>query len=360
MGIALALGVTASLLLARRLKRQTFGLELDEIAGLLQEREAMLHGIREGVVIVDPRGRLLLVNDEARRLAGLPADAVERPVEAVVGPGRLADLLVGRVVGADQLLVRGEHVIVANRMAVVRDGRELGAVVTLRDRTELESLLRELDSVRGLTDAMRAQAHEFSNRLHTLAGLLALGHHEAAREFIAEVTDADTELRRGLVERIADERVAALLLAKWAVAAEHGIELRLAADARLDSELVDAREALTVLGNLVDNALDAAPAGPRRPGLVEVFLGEDGSGLVVRVRDSGPGVALSERDCVFEAGYSTKPGAGRGVGLSLIDQLVERRGGRVKVDDATDDDGGAVFTVWLPESVRRAAQVATL
>jgi two-component system CitB family sensor kinase len=359
MGIALALGVTASLLLARRLKRQTFGLELDEIAGLLQEREAMLHGIREGVVIVDPRGRLLLVNDEARRLAGLPSDAVERSAEDVVGPGRLADLLVGRVDGADQILVRDEHVIVANRRAVVRDGRELGAIVTLRDRTELEALLRELDSVRGLTDAMRAQAHEFSNRLHTLAGLLALGHHEAAREFIAEVTEADTELRRDLVERIADEHVAALLLAKWAVAAERGVELRLAPDARLDSELVDAREALTVLGNLVDNALDAASAGARRPGLVEVFLGEEGSALVVRVRDSGPGVALAKRDRVFEPGYSTKPGEGRGVGLSLVDQLVERRGGRIEVGDANDEDGGAVFTVWLPESVR-GAQVVTL
>jgi two-component system CitB family sensor kinase len=311
------------------------------------------------VVIVDPRGRLLLVNDEARRLAGLPSDAVERSAEDVVGPGRLADLLVGRVDGADQILVRDEHVIVANRRAVVRDGRELGAIVTLRDRTELEALLRELDSVRGLTDAMRAQAHEFSNRLHTLAGLLALGHHEAAREFIAEVTEADTELRRDLVERIADEHVAALLLAKWAVAAERGVELRLAPDARLDSELVDAREALTVLGNLVDNALDAASAGARRPGLVEVFLGEEGSALVVRVRDSGPGVAPAKRDRVFEPGYSTKPGEGRGVGLSLVDQLVERRGGRIEVGDANDEDGGAVFTVWLPESVR-GAQVVTL
>ena len=142
----------------------------------------MLHGIREGVVIVDPDGRLLLVNDEARRLIGLPPRTRSgAAVDEVVGAGRLADVLAGRAGGDDLLLVRGEHVIVANRTAVRRDGRDLGAIVTLRDRTELESLVRELDSVRGLTDAMRAQAHEFRNRLHTLAGLLALGHHDEAQ-----------------------------------------------------------------------------------------------------------------------------------------------------------------------------------
>jgi len=358
MAIALGLGLAASLLLARRLKRQTFGLELDQLASLVQEREAMLHGIREGVAIVGPDGRLLLVNDEARRLVDLPRDAVGRKVDEVAEPGRLADLLCGRTPGEDQLLVRGRRLIVANRMPVRRDGRDLGAVITLRDRTELESLVRELDSVRGLSDAMRAQAHEFSNRLHTLAGLLAMGDLDAARRFISEVTDADANLRRALTERVADQRIAALLLAKSVVASERGIELQLVEDARLEHELVDVREGLTVLGNLIDNALDAAPAGERRPPLVRVFVADEAGALLVRVRDTGPGVASTERDRVFEPGYSTKQGRGRGVGLSLIRQLAERRGGWVEVDDAEDGLGGAVFTAWLPDAVRPATPVA--
>jgi two-component system, CitB family, sensor kinase len=345
-------------LLARRLKRQTFGLELDEIAALLQEREAMLHSIREGVIIVDPTGRLLLVNDEARRLTGLPSSAAGAPLDDAVGPGRLADVIAGRVSGSDLLLVRGEHVIVANRTTVRRDGRELGAIVTLRDRTELETLVRELDSVRTLTDAMRAQAHEFSNRLHTLAGMLAMGHHDDAARFITEVTETDEHLRRQLTERIADPRIAALLLAKSAVAAERGVTLALADDSRLEHELVDAREGLTILGNLVDNALDAAATDNRRPPLVRVHLADEAGALLVRVRDSGAGVPAAARAAVFEPGYSTKDGEGHGVGLSLVRQLVERRGGWVEVEDASDGCG-AVFTAWLPEGVRPEVGLST-
>jgi two-component system, CitB family, sensor kinase len=166
---ALAIGVVASLTLARRLKRRTFGLELEEIAALVQEREAMLHGIREGVVTFDRDGCVTLINDEARRLVPLDGDPIGRSIEEVVSHGRLSALLSGAVAGDDSVVVTDDHILVVNRMPVSRDGRDMGAVVTLRDRTELEGLLRELDSVDALTDALRAQQHEFANRMHTVA-----------------------------------------------------------------------------------------------------------------------------------------------------------------------------------------------
>jgi two-component system CitB family sensor kinase len=205
---------------------------------------------------------------------------------------------------------------------------------------------------------MRAQAHEFSNRLHTLAGMLAMGRHGDAAQFIAEVTETDEQLRRQLAERIADPRIAALLLAKSAVATERGVALVLTDDARLEHELVDAREGLTVLGNLVDNALDAAAAGERRPPMVRVHLADEAGALLVRVRDTGAGVPADARSAVFEPGYSTKGGDGRGVGLSLVRQLVERRGGWVEVEDARDGCG-AVFTAWLPDAVRPEVGAST-
>jgi two-component system CitB family sensor kinase len=354
--VALAIGLLASLLLARRLKRQTFGLDLGEIAALLQEREAMLFGIREGVVAVDPGGRLQVVNWEAHRLLDLPADAVGQPATEAVGNSRLGDLLAGRLSGEDLLLVHGERVLLANRMPVRRDGRDLGAVVTLRDRTELEALARELDSVRDLTDALRAQAHEFSNRLHTISGLLQLGHHDEAIGFVKEITRADAELQHLLGERIADPRAAALLLAKSAVATERGVVLRLAPDVHLDGELTDAPAVLSVLGNLIDNALDAAREGEPRPPWVEVGLtgGEDGS-LRILVADSGPGVPPAMREKIFEPGYTTKPAPAigdRGVGLSLVRRMLERRGGSLRVGE--DAAAGALFEVRLPEAVRPA------
>lgn len=353
--VALAVGLLASLLLAARLKRQTFGLELGQIADLLQERQAMLHGIREGVVGIDARGRLSVVNDEARRLLDLPRESVGRPIEEVVPSGRLADLLTGRVTGSDLLVLQGDRVLVANRVAVNLDGRDLGAVVTFRDRTELEALVRELDSVRSLTDAMRAQAHEFSNRLHTISGLLQLGHYEEASGFIKEIAHADSELRQGLTERVADPVLAALLLAKAAVAAERGVELRLAEDARVSRELTDPRAALTVLGNLIDNALDAAPGGTERPPWVELLLRARDGRLQIRVEDSGPGVPAHARAAIFEPGYSTKTATGigsRGVGLPLVRQLVDRRGGGLSV---TDGRVGALFEAWLPVRLRPEA-----
>jgi two-component system CitB family sensor kinase len=344
--------------LAARLKRQTFGLELDEIAELLQEREATLRGIREGVVAVDPDGRVRVVNDEARRLLELPEDAVGRPVDEIPGDARLADVLTGRLEGRDLLVLSGDRVLVANHVPVRHEGREVGGVTTLRDRTELEGLVRELDSVRDLTEAMRAQSHEFSNRLHTLSGLLQLGHEEEALSFIEEVAHSDAALRDAITARIRDPLIGALLLAKSAVAAERGVELQLDENALLDAELRDPRALLTVLGNLIDNALDAARASGREPAAAEVGLRLVGEAeVLVYVGDSGTGVPPEERERIFEPGYSTKPTSGvgsRGVGLALVQGLVERRGGTVTVREARQ--GGALFEVRMPVVLRPAAE----
>ena len=352
--MALGLGLLASFGLARRLKRQTFGLELREIANLLQEREATLHGIREGVVAINPDGRISVLSREARRLLDLPKETVGRRAEEVAPGTRLGDLLTGRVSGEDLLLVHGERVLLASRQPVKRDGRDLGAVVTLRDRTDFESLARELDSVLALTDALRAQAHEFSNRLHTISGLLQLGHGEEALGFVRDITAFDTELRQTVADRIEDPRAAALVLAKTTVAAERGVELRLAEDLRLAGELTDPPAVLTVLGNLLDNALDAARTGERIPPWVELgLLTHDDGTLIIRVTDSGPGVAFDAREKIFEPGYSTKPAGAigeRGVGLPLIRKTLERRGGTITVGEAAG--GGAQFQVRLPDALR--------
>jgi two-component system, CitB family, sensor kinase len=357
-GIALAIGLLASLLLARRLKRATFGLELDEIAALVQEREATLHGIREGVVATDADGRVSVVNDEAKRLLGLGDDAIGAPAEALEGDGRLGDLLAGRLGGRDLIVVRGERVLVANRMPVTLDGRDLGAVVTLRDRTEVEAAVRELDDARSLSDALRAQAHEFFNRLHTVSGLLQLGHHDEAVEFVHEITAGDEQLRRELSERVDDQLLCALLLAKSAVAAERGVRLRLAPDARQEGELADGRPVLTLVGNLIDNALDAAPDGLGEP-WVEVGLRTERRALTVTVADSGTGVPAAIRERVFEDGFTTKSQTGpvaRGVGLALVRRVVESRGGSVSVGAAPG--GGALFVAHVPDAIRALAEAA--
>ncbi|TMB76869.1 MAG: GHKL domain-containing protein [Chloroflexi bacterium] len=230
-------------------------------------------------------------------------------------------------------------------MPVAIRGNEVGAVVTLRDRTELESVLKELDTVRGLAQALRAQAHEFSNKLHVVGGLIELGRLDEAIRFITETSLVHQELVDLVQQRIADPALAALLLAKAALANERGVELRLASDARLPSQVSDARDLITVVGNLVDNAIDAVSG--RTDAWVEVSVHGEAEGVTVRVRDSGPGVDERAVDEIFREGFTTKSGGTHfGLGLALVRQIAQRRGGWVRVAN----EGGAVFTALIPSA----------
>ncbi len=349
-GGALAVGALASWIISRRVQRQTRDLAFSDIAGLLAEREAMLHGIREGVVALDRGGRVRLLNDEAQRLLDIGGEAVGRSPDEALGAGRTADVLAGRVTGTDLLTVRGQRVLVANRMPT-DDG---GAVATLRDRTELEQLGRELDSTRGLIDALRAQDHEHANRMHTLLGLLELEMYDDAVEFVGEVVGDHRVTAEQITERIQDPLLAALLVGKATVAAERGVALWVSDRTRLPDRLIDPRGLVTIVGNLVDNALDAAAGTPHAR--VEVELRAEGRAATLTVRDTGPGIPADHRELVFTAGWSTKESPahrGRGIGLSLVRRLAERQGGSATVDQAYG--GGAEFVVVLPEALAEAS-----
>jgi two-component system, CitB family, sensor kinase len=348
-GAALAVGVLAAIGVSRRLRRRTHGVAFADISALLDEREAMLHGIREGVVALDRHGRVRLVNDEAGRLLGLGTDATGRPLDEVLPPGRTRDVLAGHVGGADLLTVHGSRVLVANRVTT-RDG---GAVVTLRDRTELELLGRELDSTHGLLDALRAQDHEQANRLHTLLGLLELGLYERAADFVAEVVDADRASAEQVAERVRDSLLSALLVSKTVIASERGVPLRVSDATMLPDRVVDPRDLVTVLGNLIDNALDAVAEPSVPEPFIEVDLRAEHTTAVLRVSDNGQGVPPEQREQIFAEGWSTKASdggpRGRGIGLALVRRLAERHGGMARVTARAG--GGAVFTVVLPEAL---------
>ncbi|MGW2824600.1 ATP-binding protein [Streptomyces sp. NPDC001443] len=348
-GSALAVGALAAWLISRRVQRQTRDLAFSDISALLVEREAMLHGIREGVVALDRAGRIRLLNDEAQRLLDIGEEVVGESPDEALGEGRTADVLAGRVTGTDLLTVRGQRVLVANRMPT-DDG---GAVATLRDRTELEQLGRELDSTRGLIDALRAQDHEHANRLHTLLGLLELEMFDDAVEFIGEVVGDHRVTAEQVTEKIQDPLLAALLVGKATVAAERAVALWVSDRTWLPDRLVDPRGLVTVVGNLVDNALDAVGGTPHAR--VEVELCAEGRTVVLRVRDTGPGIPAEQRELAFAEGWSTKeppPHGKRGIGLPLVRRLAERQGGTATVGDA--DGGGAEFTVVLPEALAEA------
>lgn len=346
--LALSLGVIGSMLLASRLKHQTFGLEPYEIAGLLEEREASIQGIHEGAIATDRNGVITLANDECRRLLSLPSDCVGRRISQVLPQGRLLKFLTGGLKDEDEVLLSGDRVLLASRRAIRVRGQEIGHVATLRDSTEITGLTRGL-GVDSLTDALRAQAHEFANRLHTIAGLVQLGRGEEAMKLIAQTSGLHQELTESLLERVGDPVLGALLLAKAAVASERGIELRVSDDTMMTSSSLGGEDLITILGNLIDNALDAA-ASSTDERWVSVSVTDQADELVMSVHDSGPGVPAEFDGQIFLEGFSTKSGPAqkrRGFGLALVRQVARRNGGDVTVTN----DGGALFTVRIPAKV---------
>jgi sensor histidine kinase regulating citrate/malate metabolism len=227
-------------------------------------------------------------------------------------------------------------------------GRDIGHVATLRDSTEITGLARGL-GVDSLTDALRAQAHEFANRLHTIAGLVQMGRGEEAMKLIAQTSGVHQELTEALLERVGDPVLGAMLLAKAAVASERGIELRVTDDTVMTRSSLDSEDLITLLGNLIDNALDAA-AGASGDRWVGVSVTEQDDHVVMRVHDSGHGIPEGVDGQIFQEGFSTKAGSGRGrrgFGLALVRQVARRNGGEV----TAVNDGGAVFTVRIPLTV---------
>ncbi|MEV0171353.1 ATP-binding protein [Streptomyces sp. NPDC050803] len=354
LGVASVLGVAGSWLLARRIKRQTFGMEPREIAGLAEHREAMLFGIAEGVVALDPHQRLTLVNAVGRSLLDLPENCVGMSLADLGIEGRLYDVLAGTAregePGAerrDEVVLRRGRVLVMNRMDVTKDGRRLGSVTTLRDRTELAQMERELGSFRSTTELLRAQAHEFSNQLHTISGLIQIGEHDEVVKYVRALRRHRESLDLTLTSRVRDRAVAALLMAKSALAAERKVRLRISERTALEQlEPTDSADVATVLGNLVDNAVDAAAAGDDDHAWVEVELRQDASSVEIVVRDSGPGVAPELAQEVFLHGFTTKAAQGgdRGIGLALTRLVCKRRGGEVSV---ANTQAGAMFTARM-------------
>ncbi|WP_245616047.1 sensor histidine kinase [Phycicoccus jejuensis] len=361
LGIALLVGLGGSWLLSRRIKRQTRGMEPREIAGLAEHREAMLRGIAEGVIALDPQHRITLVNEVARRLLDLPEHAVGTSVADLRIEGRLREVLVGEnpravtdaspddhvTAARDEVVIRRGRVLVMSTMRVVSGDRVLGTVTTMRDRTEMADLEREIGSFRSTAHVLRSQAHEFANQLHTISGLIQIGELDEVVRYVDALSEQRTALDLVVTTLVGDPTIAALLMAKAATANERRIDLTIADDSRLERlETHDAADVATVLGNLVDNAFEHAPKGSATPPSVRVRIRQDASTVEIVVDDSGPGVPKELRATLFEHGVTTKrvDPMEHGVGLALTRLVCRRRGGEIDVERL---DGTTRFTARL-------------
>ncbi|MFF0597251.1 sensor histidine kinase [Streptomyces antibioticus] len=349
---ALLLGAVGTYVINASLRRHTHGMNATELSRMHDYHQAALHAVREGLLMLDGQYRVALINDGARELLGVSEEVVGRSVAELGLPVPLTGALLASEPRVDEVHLAAERVLVVNT-SPVSGGEHRGTVVTLRDVTELQSLMGELDSERGFTQALRSQAHEAANRLHTVVSLIELGRSPEAAEFATAELELAQALTDQVVAAVGEPVLAALLLGKTAQANERGVELVVSPDSRLDDGLLPpslpARDLVTILGNLIDNAVDAAQGSARARVTVTASTEGDGGGeLLLRVADTGAGVDPAHAQLVFERGFSTKPSGpdGRGLGLALVRQAVQRHEGTLSVAEA--DGGGAEFTVRLP------------
>jgi two-component system, CitB family, sensor kinase len=353
-GVALLIGIVGSILLARRWRALTLGLQPSELAEMVRSQAAVLHGIGEGVLAADTSWRTTFVNDEACRLLEIDDERGRRVEELGLTP-RVLDVFFSSD-PTPTIATVGDRVVVVSARTVSRGGHELGTVLVVRDRTDVESLTRQLDAVQLMSTALRAQRHEFANRLHLLNGLLQSGHAEEAEQYLQELLGSGP-LGSALpgIDAIRDAFLQAFLAAKAATAREAGVTLRIGANTWVSGRLALPVDVTTVLGNLIDNAIDAARTGTDDVKMVEVELLQDGSTLHITVADSGDGIAQDFVEHVFTEGRSTKPQSGipggRGIGMALSRQISRALGGDVRLSSAGNPDTelrGAEFIARLP------------
>lgn len=349
---ALGLAFLAFLLLRRRWERLTLGVQPEELVALVQNQTAVLDGVDDGVIAVDPHGTVQVSNAAADRLLGLD-DPVGRTLDELGLPTAVRDAATG-VVDRTSAVV-GDRLLYLDSRPVLREGRSLGDVLIVRDRTDLIALTERLETVRTMTSALRVQRHEFANRLHVAAGLIDAGRVPEARAFLGElVARGSVAFPVSGLALLGDPFLHSFLGAKGVEAAERGVELRIAEDTQLIGSVRAAEDVATVLGNLIDNAVTAAVSGPRVPRWVDVSLLSDGDSLVCTVADSGPGLGASDPATTQQSDDAEDRVHGHGIGLRLCTEIARRSGGDLWVIDPGGDEHGAVFAARLGGAVDTA------
>ena len=353
--IVLLFGVFGAAIIARGLKSAIFGLEPHEIAALYQERSAIIGTIREGVVAVDGAGQLTLVNQAARRYLGQEGNDTlrGRQLAEVCTNSELEQMLTGGQSVLDrEMRLKGRTMIVN---VVPFSGPPRGAVASFRPKDELDRLGRELSQMQEYSELLRSQSHEYSNKLHTIAGLLQIGAQQEALDLIMTEASGYEELIRTLTKAVPDPVVAGLILGKFNRARELKVHLSLDPDSSLADvpAPIDRQHLVTILGNLLDNAFEAGRAGDRSRE-VRLILTDLGDDLILEVEDSGPGVSQEVAETLFDKGVTTKGQAGRGYGLYLLRQAVTALGGNITYGQG--ELGGALFTVSIPKTGREEAR----
>lgn len=342
------LGIIGGVLLAKSIRNDTLGLEPHEIASLYRERNAILLSVKEGIIAIDGKGFITLINHSAKSMLNLDSEnLLGQPIKHFLHHIKIDDVLRTEKAVTNAEVPINEKTFIFNIIPIIENGTVAGAVSSFRDKTELKSLMNTITEVREYSDGLRAQTHEYANKLFLLSGLLQLDRHQEALEFIQKESVIHQQQNQVLFNQIHDTNVQAVLLGKISKASEKKILLEIDAESYVDPFPVhiEAADIAIIIGNLLDNAFDAVEHQLEKK--VAFSITGVGSEIIIEVTDNGKGISSEALTSLFTLGYSSK-GDKRGYGLFNVKRIVESLGGTVEVNNMRE--GRTIFTVYLPKN----------
>lgn len=343
--IVLIVGLFGGVLLAKSIRKDIMGLEPHEIASLYRERNAILKSVKEGIIAIDNKGHITLLNKSAKQMLGITNDSINKPITGLLPNTRMLRVLDTNMVETDDEMIMNNRVLIVNRMPIIENGKTVGVVSSFRDKTEIQKMVDTLTEIKNYSEDLRAQTHEFTNKLYVLSGLLQLEQYEQAIEMIQQETNQLNFQNDILFNQIKDPKLQAILLGKIGKASEKKVSLEIDDNSYLSAlpNHISITDCIIILGNLIDNAFDEVM---QDEGKVSFFVTDIGNDIVFEVSDNGKGIPNEKIPHLFEKGVSSKAEKNRGFGLWNVKTVVDKLNGSIEVSNGKNS--GAIFTVFLP------------
>ncbi len=350
-GISLALGLLIAYLLAQRVKSLTDGVEPEDLIILFQERNAILESIREGVIAIDSQGKITMINQAALKHFDIASSTQHtgKPIQSVLPETRMLEVLQSGKAQFDQEFLVHDQEFIVNRIPIHHQDQIAGVVTSFQKKTEIDALAKQLSQIEQYSDLLRAQTHEYSNKLNTISGLISIKAYDKAIELIDQETSGYQELIHFLVKTVSDPLLGGFLLGKYNQAKENKIDLQINRDSSMRHipAHINREKLLCILGNVLDNAFEAVNRMPLLQRRVWFFMTDLGNDLVFEIEDWGIGIDPAIEDQIFQKGVSTKEGLGHGVGLYLARQALDYLRGELTISQTEDQH--TVFTIYIPK-----------
>ena len=349
---ALTVGIIGAFLLARNIRKTLLGLEPQEITKLFNEKISMIDAIHEGMVAIDKQGKITLINNSALKILQLDNkynknQIIGQKMDSLFPTTRLLSIIESGISEYDKEQNINNTLIMTNRVPIRDRHKVIGAIATFRDKTEITNLAEELTGVKQIVEALRANNHEFMNKLHVILGLIHIGELEEAKKYITNIAEKKQKLLSEVTNKIKNPTIAALLLGKFSRAKELKINLVIDEDTNFENNIKNISNNLlvTIIGNLIENAMEAASKSIKEDRYVNVRIQETTKEINIEIKDSGVGIEKEYINTIFERGYTTKLGSS-GVGLSLVKEAIDNLNGNITVASKVNE--GTIITVILP------------